>query len=84
MHNLALTVILADQRHRQCPCGAVADRRLGLCRKCQDRKAWRRKTTTPRRKTSRRGFARRVHDAARFLTGAVIVLTVNSNETRWC
>jgi hypothetical protein len=28
MHNLALTVILADQRRRQCPCGAVADRPL--------------------------------------------------------
>ena len=26
MHNLALAVILADQRRRQCPCGAVADR----------------------------------------------------------
>jgi hypothetical protein len=84
MHNLALAVILADQRRRQCPCGAVADRPVGLCRKCQDRNAWRRKTTTPRRKTSRRGFARRVHDAARFLAGAVAVLTVNSNETRWC
>jgi hypothetical protein len=83
MHNLALAVILAEQRRRQCPCGAVADRPVGLCRKCQDRNAWRRKTT-PRRKTSRRGFARRVHDAARFLTGAVAVLTINNNETRWC
>jgi hypothetical protein len=81
MHNLALAVILAEQGRRQC--GAVADRRLGLCRKCQDRRAWRRKTT-PRHKTSRRGFSRRVHDAARFLVGAVAVLTVNSNETRWC
>ena len=84
MHNLALAVILADQRRRQCPCGAVADRPFGLCRKCQDRDAWQRKTTTPRRKTSHRGFGRRVHDAARFLAGAVAVLTVNSNETRWC
>jgi hypothetical protein len=81
MHNLALAVILADQRRRQCQCGAVADRPVGLCRKCQDRNAWRRKTTTPRRKTGRRGFARRVDDAARFLAGAVTVLTVNSNET---
>jgi hypothetical protein len=84
MHNLALAVILAEQRRRQCPCGAVADRRLGFCRKCQDRNAWRRKTTTPRRKTSRRGFARRVHDAARLLVGAVAMLTINRNERGWC
>ena len=69
MHNLALTVILAETRRRQCPCGAVPDRPFGLCRKCQDRKAWRRKTTAPRRKTGRRGFARRVHRAALFLLG---------------
>ena len=53
MQNLALTVILADQRRRQCPCGAVADRPFGLCRKCQHRNEWRRKTT-PRRKVRRR------------------------------
>jgi hypothetical protein len=79
MHNLALAVILAEQRRRQCPCGAVADRPFGLCRKCQHRNAWRRKTATPRRKTSRRGFARRVHAAARFLVGAVAMLLINRN-----
>jgi hypothetical protein len=79
MHNLALTIILAEQRRRQCPCGAVADRPFGLCRKCQDRKAWRRKTTTPRRKVGRRGFARRVHGVARFLLGALAMCLVVSN-----
>jgi hypothetical protein len=54
MHNLALIVILAEQRRRQCPCGAAADRRSGLCRKCQDRNAWRRKTTSAHRKVARR------------------------------
>lgn len=54
MHNLALIVILAEQRRRQCPCGAVADRRSGFCRKCQDRNAWRRKTTSARRKIASR------------------------------
>ena len=54
MHNLALIVILAEQRRRQCPCGAVADRRSGICRKCQDRNAWRRKTTSAHRKAGRR------------------------------
>lgn len=73
MQNLALITILAEQRRRQCPCGAVADRPVGLCRKCQNRKAWRRKTTTPHRKAGRRGFARRVHDIARYLLGALVI-----------
>ena len=54
MHNLALIVILAEQRRRQCPCGAVADRHSGLCRKCQDRNAWRRKTSSAHREAGRR------------------------------
>jgi hypothetical protein len=79
MHNLALAVILADQKGRQCPCGAVADRPHGLCRKCQDRKSWRRKTESTRRsctthrKTRRRRIARRVHDIA-----ALAVLLINN------
>jgi hypothetical protein len=54
MHNLALTVILAEQGRRQCPCGAVADRSSGLCCKCKARNSWRRKTTSVRRKTAHR------------------------------
>jgi hypothetical protein len=77
MHNLALAVILADQRRRQCPCGAVADRPFGLWRKCQHRNAWRRKTTPTRRKTARRRIGRRVHDVARFPIGALAVLLIN-------
>ena len=78
MLNLALTVILADQRRRQCTCGAVADRPFGLCRKCQDRKSWRRKTESTHRKstdrkTGRRRIARRVHDVA-----ALAVLLINN------
>jgi hypothetical protein len=77
MHNLALAVILADQRRRQCPCGAVADRPYGLCRKCQDRNAWRRKAISTHRKTARRRISRRVHDIGRFLVGALAVLLIN-------
>jgi hypothetical protein len=65
MHNLALTVILADQRRRQCPCGAVADRPFGLCRKCQDRKAWQRQAAFSRRKSARRRHGRRTRNVAR-------------------
>ena len=64
MHNLALTVILAEQKCRQCPCGAVADRPFGLCRKCQDRNAWRRKTTSKRRKATRGRIGRRARKVA--------------------
>ena len=81
MRNLALAVILADQRRRQCPCGAVADRPFGLCRKCQDRNAWRRKAISNRktthRKTARRRTSRRVHDFGRLLVGALAVLLIN-------
>ena len=84
MHNLALAVILADQRRRQCPCGAVADRPFELCRKCQDRKAWRRKTESTHRKsthrkTGRRRIGRRVHDVAgRLLIAALAVLLTHN------
>jgi hypothetical protein len=70
MHNLALTVILAEQKRRQCPCGAVADRPFGLCRKCQARNAWRRKTTSTRRKATRRRFGRRARNVARLFADA--------------
>lgn len=76
MHNLALTVILAEQRRRQCPCGAVAGRPFGFCRKCQDRNAWRRKVTARRRKASRRPVSRRLRDAV----DAFFILRTVSNR----
>jgi len=79
MHNLALAVILADQRRRQCPCGAVADRPFGLCRKCQDRNAWRRKTTPRRRKTTRGRPARRTRSVAQFFAGMFTQFALVSN-----
>ena len=72
MHNLALTVLLTDQRRRQCPCGAVADRPFGLCRKCQDRNAWRRKTTRGRP-------ARRTRSVAQFFAGMFTQFALVSN-----
>lgn len=64
---------------KQCSCGAVADPLIGLCRKCQSRKAWRRKTTQPRRKNARRRLARRVHDTARFLADLCTMLPAVTN-----
>ena len=77
----ALIVATRDQR-QQCQCGAVADPLIGLCRKCQSRKAWRRKTTQPRRKSvrlRRRRFARRVRDTARFLADVCTLLPALTN-----
>ncbi len=34
MHHPILIAALADDRHRWCPCGAVAHRRYGLRREC--------------------------------------------------
>jgi hypothetical protein len=79
MHNLALIVALAAQRRRQCPCGAVAERPFGFCRKCQARNAWRRKTTTPRRKATRRRSARHAHDGVRFVAYVSAPSAITSN-----
>ena len=78
MHNLALIAALAEQWGRQCPCGALAEPLTGLCRKCQARNAWRRRTMT-RRKTTRRRLARRVRDVARFLADALTLHPAISN-----
>lgn len=78
MHNLALIVALTEQRRRQCPCGAVAERPFGLCRKCQARNAWRRKITSGHHKTTRR-LARRTRNVAHFFGGIfTLIATVNS------
>ena len=77
---LSSALIVATRgQGKQCSCGAVADPLIGLCRKCQSRKAWRRKTTQPRRKNARRRFARRVHDTARFLANFGTMLPALTN-----
>ena len=78
MHYTALLssalIVATRGQGKQCSCGAVADPLIGLCRKCQSRKAWRRKTTQPRRKN-----ARRVHDTARFLANFGTMLPALTN-----
>jgi hypothetical protein len=49
-----LLTALAEDRRRQCPCGAVAERPQGLCRKCRHRMLWRRKTARTSRRAARR------------------------------
>ena len=79
MHNLALIVALTEQRRRQCPCGAVAERPFGLCRKCQARNAWRRKTTSNRRKPHRRHLAHRNRKVASFFADLFTHFMIASN-----
>ena len=40
----------------RCPCGAHAERKYSLCRKCNARDTWQRRTARPRR--VRRAFRR--------------------------
>lgn len=74
MHNPYLLAALAEDRRRQCPCGAMAERSFGLCRKCQARGAWRRRTTSRRRQAVRRLTGRRIRGIARLLAEAMPLL----------
>ena len=65
MHNSLLAALTEDRR--QCPCGAVAERSNGLCRKCQARLAWRRKTTSTHLEATLRLAGHRPRKAARRL-----------------
>lgn len=43
MHPILVTALAEDRRH-QCPCGAVAQQRSGLCRECRTVAVWRKET----------------------------------------
>lgn len=66
---------LAEDRRRHCPCGAVAEHSYGLCRKCQARMLWRRKTT---RKSRRAARHLTVRHGARLLADAMSLLRTTS------
>jgi|HubBroStandDraft_3_1064219.scaffolds.fasta_scaffold811052_1 hypothetical protein len=73
-----LLAALTEDRSRQCPCGAVAERRHGLCRKCYARVQWRRKTTHTAHRTSRHLAARQARAGARRFTDAMSFVTKRS------
>lgn len=75
MHHPNLLAALAEDRRRQCPCGAMAEQPYGLCRKCQARFAWRRKTASRRRQAVRRQVGRRIRNVARLLICATSLLS---------
>jgi hypothetical protein len=70
-----LIAALADDRHRQCPCGAVAERPDRLCRKCHARMSWRRKITRTSR-GARRLTAHQAHEGTRILASAMALLQI--------
>jgi hypothetical protein len=67
---------LANERPRQYPCGAAAERPWTLCRKCQARMAWRRKNDGTSRRAARRPVRRQARDGARLLAGTLALLRV--------
>jgi hypothetical protein len=77
MNQSHLVAALADERHRQCPCGAVAERPDRLCRKCHARMLWRRKTTRTSRRAARRlAAALQAHEGTRIFASAMALLQV--------
>ena len=76
MNQSHLVAALADERHRQCPCGAVAERPDRLCRKCHARMLWRRKTTRTSRRAARRLAALQAHEGTRIFASAMALLQV--------
>jgi len=74
MDHPRLIAALADDRRRQCPCGAVAAQPERLCRKCDARMAWRRKTTRTSRRAARRLAAHQAHEGTRILASAMALL----------
>lgn len=61
---------LAEQRRHQCACGAATEHSYSLCRKCHSRMAWRRKTTRPSRRATRRRTGHQARERARLLAQA--------------
>ena len=76
MNHPRLITTLADDTHRQCPCGALAERPDRLCRKCHARMLWRRKTTRASRPAARRLTAHQAHEGTRIFASAMALLRV--------
>lgn len=66
----SITIALAEDRRRFCPCGAVTEHPYGMCRKCHARMTWRRHKTQSRRHTVGRRSSRLARDRARALAFA--------------
>lgn len=63
--------ILAEDKSRVCPCGAIAERPWSLCRKCSARYAWRRKVVSKNRRTARRMAKHQARVSVRLIASAL-------------
>jgi hypothetical protein len=52
MNHQILVAALAEDRHRRCPCGAVASQPHGLCRACEAVAVWRYEAKRTRRRST--------------------------------
>ena len=68
------------EKQRQCPCGAIAEHRYGLCRKCRARVAWRRHNAATSRRRSRRLAVRHVRNLAKLIVGATVLLGITTTK----
>jgi hypothetical protein len=75
-----LAAVIHAEKKRQCPCGAIAEHRYGLCRKCQARAAWRRRNTATSRRRSRRPAMRHVRGLAKLIVGATVLLGISTTK----
>jgi hypothetical protein len=71
-----IIALLAEDKRRQFPCGAVAEHAHGLCRKCQARIAWRRRAGRSRRRAAYRLAS---SDGTRLRVAALFRLRTYSN-----
>ena len=76
----SITIALAEDRRRFCPCGAVTEQPYGMCRKCHARMTWRRHKTGPRRRTGRRRSGRLARDRARAFAFTVSMFRQTGEE----
>jgi hypothetical protein len=65
-----IILTIAQHQTRSCPCGAAAEYRYGMCRKCYAGMVWRRRQAGPARCAARRRRGRQSRERARVLAFA--------------
>ena len=74
----SITLTIAQERTRSCPCGATPEYPYGMCRKCYAGMVWRRRKTGPARRTARRRRGRESRERNRILALADSMFHANS------
>lgn len=69
-----IILTIAQQQIRSCPCGAAAEYRYGMCRKCHAGMVWRRRQAGSTRRAVRRRRGRQSRERSRILALAESML----------